>query len=119
MVQRLYDSVSLEVYAGWVKEIPVHMQFGFTEVAYTFRHMIFEVVVGYDCWCSVLGSALCSGDSDLTVQIYWLLIDVVVFNDCIIAVIDFWALMLLLGSIWKFDETWPTYGVIVYQEYQV
>ena len=24
-----------------------------------------------------------------------------------------------MGIVWKFDETWPTYSVVVYQEYPV
>jgi len=34
--------------------------------------MIFEGSIGFGCWYSVLGSALCSGDNDLIVHIDWL-----------------------------------------------
>ena len=49
MVQKFYDSVSLEVYTGWVTESSVYMQVGFIEIAYTFWHMIFEFAVGLGC----------------------------------------------------------------------
>ena len=48
------------------------MKIGFIKVAYTFWHMIFEVAVGSSCWCSVLGSDLCTGYSDLSVPVDWL-----------------------------------------------
>ena len=35
LIQRLYDSESLEVYAGWVEGSSVYMQVFFIEVAYT------------------------------------------------------------------------------------
>ena len=34
--------------------------------------MTFEVTVSSDCWCSVLGSYLCTGYSDMSVPVDWL-----------------------------------------------
>ena len=68
-VRGFYDLVFLEVYAGWFKGSSIYTQVGFIEVVYTFWHMIFEVEVGSGCWCSVLGSDLCTGYSDLSIQV--------------------------------------------------
>jgi len=72
VVHRFYDSVSLEVYAGWAKGSSVYTQVFFIKVAYTFWHMNFEVTVSSGCWCNVLGSYLCTGYNDLSVPIDWL-----------------------------------------------
>ena len=32
----VYDSVTLDIYTGWVKGSSVYMQVGFSKVAYTF-----------------------------------------------------------------------------------
>ena len=42
----VYDSVSLEVYAGWVNGSSLYMQVGFIKVAYTLWCMIFKVATG-------------------------------------------------------------------------
>lgn len=36
LVQKFYDSVSLEVYVGWIKGSSVYTQVGFMKLAYTF-----------------------------------------------------------------------------------
>ena len=132
--------------------------------------MPFEVTISSGCWCSVLGSDLCTSYSDLFVPVDWLnlikfewIVDSVVLKVqwlfysvvsevqrfqwlivLVIAEIDdwvsaiseidwvgwckciwwlycsgnwFWASMLLMSPVWKLDETWPTYSVVVYQEY--
>ena len=154
---------------------------------YTFWHVPFEVTVSSGCWCSVLGSDLCTGYNDPSVPVVrlnlikfewmvgsvvsevWWLFDLVcqrfqwlydsichrfqwlfdsvhqrfqllIDSVMIIPEIDdwlsvigwcrciswfycsgdwFWASMLLIGPVWKLDETWPSYGIVVYQEYLV
>jgi len=77
LIKKFYVLVALKVYAGFVNGSGIYRQVGFSKVAYTFWCMIFEVTVGSEWWCRFLGSAQCSGDSDLTLQINWLLVDVV------------------------------------------
>jgi len=78
--------------------------------------MIFEVAIGSSSWYSVLISSLCSGDRDLIVQIDWLWFysELMGFSDWLYCSDDwFWASMLLMGPVWKFDEMWPANSLVV------
>ena len=67
----------------------VYHRFHIDLVMVDFKSDDWVLVIG---WCRCIWWLYCSGD--------W-----------------FWASMLLMGLVWKFDETWPSYCIIVYQEY--
>jgi len=89
-VQWLFDSVVLEVQRFQWLTISVILEID------DWVLVIFEI----DDWVSVIGWCKC---------IWWLYYSGNLF----------WASMLLMGLVWKFDETWPSYCSNVYQEYPV
>jgi len=72
MVHMFYDSLSLEVYAGWARGSSVYTHTSLIEEAYTFWHMPFEVTISFGCRCRVLGLDLCTGYNNLSVPFDWL-----------------------------------------------
>ena len=74
----------------------------FASVIMGFQWLINSVVVDseIDDWVSVIGWCIC---------IWWLYCS----GDW------FWDSMLLMGPVWKFDETWPSYCSIVYHDHPV
>lgn len=72
LIQNFIFALVLKVYAGFINGSSIYTEFGFSQVAYTFWCMVFEVTVGSEWWCSVQGSNLCTSYSDLFVPVDWL-----------------------------------------------